>query len=643
MSRAATQELLAERPLEALVVAGYTQRARIERAVVGGSFERTIEGASTITLEVHDPAREILRSRMLRERTQVGISGHRFVMAAVGKQDESLTLTFEDERVSRLRRYDSPLKKVRGKVTRVDFARLLAREAGLRFWGPSAATPIPAPYNRIAAVQSGASVQAAKEDRTPGFAADAKLTVKKAAATREQVEVIDRVLAECWRQTTALSTALRRQALIACVACITQEAEAKNDPTPDENGDFGAFQQRADGSYRKPADIEIATQDFLRSPAPLGRPGLIGSAPGKTGDGVLQLHPDKSIGWMISEVQRDYTWGGGSQGKDFAQWVSEATQTVSTWLGSDADSGGGGGSGRYEFTRGMVVDGKRESSWDALQRMADEVQWRCFVVGDLLYFVDDGTLFRGRPRATLREPVEGEQGSPGVDKIDFDFDAGQLAAEATVTCRAHLWDIPPGCVVVLDGLGPADGRWLVHTLSRDLFSPTGEVKLIRPRPALAEPTEGNTQSDSGSEPSSARDEVVRWAKYASEHASKFRYGPARPDTFPDYETASGIESDCSRFVIDTFKMAGADDPSGNGFSGQGTTVQLEAHGKPTSNPRPGDLILYGPKGASGDNAHVQILIGPGKASIGHGDLRVKDYDYRSGFRFVNPFGDGGTS
>lgn len=635
MTVAVKQELLAEKPLSAMLIAGYTQKANVIGAVTGGRFERTIEGASTLTLELFDPKREILRSRMVKETTNLTIAGHKFTLASVQKSNDTLTLTFEDANVALLRRYDAPLKKVRGKTSRVDFARLLATEAGLRFWGPTSATPIPPPYNRIAAVQSGAQAKADKEDRTPGFAKDAKITVKQAAAKPDQIQTIDAVLAECWRQTTSMSDDLRRKALIACVACITQEAEARNDPTPDENGDFGAFQQRGDGSYRKPLDLQIATQDFLRSPAPLGRPGLIGSGPGHTGDGVLQLHPDKSIGWMISEVQRDYTYGG-DQGKDFDKWVSEATTTVSTWLGSDGTAGGGG-PGRYEFTRGMLQDGRRENSWESLQRMADEVAWRAFVIGDLVYFTDDGTLFRGRPRMTLSEPVQGEAGVPGVDNIDFDWDAGKLAAEATVTCRAHLWDVPPGCVVVLKGMGPADGRWLVHTLTRDIFSPVGEVKLIRPRPALAEPSAGNA-SDGTDTASGTRDEVVKWAEYAAANRGKFTYGHDRPSTFPDLEKDARIVSDCSRFVVDVFHQAGAPDPSGLNYSGQGTTVQLESHGKATSSPRPGDLIIYGPKGADGNAAHVQIYLGPGR-SVGHGDLVIKSPDYRSGGRYVNPFGD----
>jgi cell wall-associated NlpC family hydrolase len=81
----------------------------------------------------------------------------------------------------------------------------------------------------------------------------------------------------------------------------------------------------------------------------------------------------------------------------------------------------------------------------------------------------------------------------------------------------------------------------------------------------------------------------------------------------------GHRSDCSSFVTSVYKAAGLTDPNRNDYRG-GFTGTLVAHGRTVSRSdlKPGDLIIYGP----GDGHHVEMYVGPGDKTIGHGSAPV---------------------
>ena len=81
---------------------------------------------------------------------------------------------------------------------------------------------------------------------------------------------------------------------------------------------------------------------------------------------------------------------------------------------------------------------KRESSWTAAQRLAEEVQWRAFMNEGAFYYVSEEDLFLAKPKLTLSEE------SQGVSTIDFDYDRNVSVSEATITCRADMWVADPG-------------------------------------------------------------------------------------------------------------------------------------------------------------------------------------------------------
>lgn len=137
-----------------------------------------------------------------------------------------------------------------------------------------------------------------------------------------------------------------------------------------------------------------------------------------------------------------------------------------------------------ETNRKVMVRKKQESSWEALQRLALDREWRIFEDEGTIYFGSDAWL------AGLGKPVEISEKQGGVDFIDIEYDGGMRANRATVYCRADTWAARPGRPVEVKGLGRlASSRlWLVERITKsDIFGPDAVVELIRKTPELPEP------------------------------------------------------------------------------------------------------------------------------------------------------------
>ena len=90
----------------------------------------------------------------------------------------------------------------------------------------------------------------------------------------------------------------------------------------------------------------------------------------------------------------------------------------------------------------------------------------------------------------------------------------------------------------------------------------------------------------------------------------------------------GERSDCSSYATSLYWGADGPDPNGTGFTGGYTGTQV-ATGHQVSSPKPGDLVIYG----SGTGHHVEVYIGPGSRTAGHGSAPVD-------FGVIDLFGDG---
>ena len=133
-------------------------------------------------------------------------------------------------------------------------------------------------------------------------------------------------------------------------------------------------------------------------------------------------------------------------------------------------------------------DNPGEDSWECLQRLASERDWRCFETENVVYFGSDAWLLN-----QYRTPHVVTEDSQSVDVINFEYDSGKRAETATLQVWAQLWAARPGASVIVEELGRlCAGKWLVEGISRSLDSQIAQVNLVRKTRALPEP-----KNDSG--------------------------------------------------------------------------------------------------------------------------------------------------
>lgn len=138
---------------------------------------------------------------------------------------------------------------------------------------------------------------------------------------------------------------------------------------------------------------------------------------------------------------------------------------------------------KVEIARGNPGnDSEKQDTWAALGANADDRGWRRYVLNkDTIAYVPE-TYLASQPAA-----YRFTEHTNGVDYIDFDFDIGKPVATVKMKVRAARWAVPVGTCVEIYDLGLANGKWIVTSLSRSVFSLSMDVTLTRARPTLPEP------------------------------------------------------------------------------------------------------------------------------------------------------------
>jgi len=400
---------------------------RIENSLVDGSIERTIDGASTLTLTVHDPRRALLQSGMFAHTVEVTLDRFRFRLVKVSKADTDLTLTFEDRDVARLRQYRKPRKASRAKVTRAEFALSLVREVK----NPAIAFVCPELHTR----------QPVSASTSPALALTATTGGAASSDTRER-------LVDLWKQAGGDPKLAVTMAAIA-LAESNGVIDAQSPPNTNGTIDRGLWQINSVHGYDA---------------------GKLLSDPLYNARAAVAIERSQGLG----------SWSTWKSGAYKSHLLDAKTAVAREGTAGSADRRTVRKALPYQFRRGDI-DGTPEDSWTCLQRLAEEVNWRCFASEGSVYFISETQLMKAAPTLTLTEDTD------GVITVDFDVDSGKKAQSATITCRASRWVAAPGAVVKLAELGPADGLWLVSDLRRNLFDAEAEITLKRPTPKLPEP------------------------------------------------------------------------------------------------------------------------------------------------------------
>lgn len=433
----------------------------ISESITDGTIERSIDQASTLTVTVHDPRRVLLNSSIWDYWIDVEVDGYFFRLVQVSKSGDDLTLTFEDRIVCWMRRHKVPLAISRSKMTRAEFIKHMVEEIKadntvkipIEFFSPE--------LHKIQPIKKPKKDKHRRKTKAPGLHKKIKIhdpNNSQIDLTREQISNLERVL------DVGLHMKAPDPVLIATMMCVWQESAAKTTAT---NGSHvGLFQQdpRYWPATRNPEKDATAFYNAILKVY-------------KNFVGPLRLQD------LVEKVQ------GSGQPSLYGQWEGWARGVVYKYNGGKSDPNGAPSGSyqrtyakQYQFTRGQPGGPKNENTWQAALRLADEVRWRFFIVGNTCFYVNDDDLLKAKPVMVIDESDD------GILTIDYDYDVGKRANEATITCRAERWFAHPGEVVVLqDSMGPAKGRWLVERISRPIFSENTTITLYTPRHPHEEP------------------------------------------------------------------------------------------------------------------------------------------------------------
>lgn len=125
---------MADDNIDGLRLAGLTLNADVRQALTSATVERTLSGASTLSLDLRDPDRKIVTSRLFANRVAATVDKAVFDLVQVRKSGSSLSLVFEDAVVADLRKDRTkpgqPTPSAKAGTTTIDaFARRLVAGA----------------------------------------------------------------------------------------------------------------------------------------------------------------------------------------------------------------------------------------------------------------------------------------------------------------------------------------------------------------------------------------------------------------------------------------------------------------------------------------------------------------------------------
>lgn len=571
-------------------------------AITDVIVDRTIEGASTVKVALDDSLdRAIQRSGRLGRHVDVNIDGLWWTLVQVSKASRAVTLTFEEREVNILRYYNTFISANRDTVTRAQFVLRMIKEVkeiSLKYEIPelNVVQPIlgnvPGPNQSLvdasgAPLAASTSPSADTQARARGLVQDGSLTVKGATATSEQLLNASTILQ------VGESIKAPYKVLVCSIQTAITESTLHNylgDVVSSHMENVGVYQQ--DSRYW-PASRDVATDAkawFQRAIA------------------TNQNNPDLTYAQLCQAVQHSAF----SDGSNYAPWQTEAEKWVAEFDNAAVPTTGLGatiqGTQNY-FTRGTIQQQgsayllTKENSWAAMQRLAQEVQWRCFCVSGIIYFMSDQWLFNSKPFMTISED------SPGVDWLDYDFDEGKKVATVTGTIHLSRWSAPPGSIVRIVDMGVIEGNWLVQEVSRSLFDTIATVTMVKPQPVLPEPINISSVPKSFVGPTIAGKRTIPEISAAQGNAIQkavvlyvqsqlgvpYKWGTEVP----------GIDFDCSGLTQAAYGSAGLNIPR--------TSQEQFSFGKLLSvvEPlQPGDLVFFvGSDGTAIAPGHVGIYIG----------------------------------
>lgn len=590
-----------------LIVEGTTLQGDISGRVIAAKTIRRYDAATALELTLWDGDMLLLTSGLLTRSgkarkadfdqaawarfgamrlTLDGIAYRLAGTAGVYDSDGgTITLTFEDEVAALMRRHKRVFALQRGPSSSIDGWSRGQFLLKLAWQIKETRISVFSPEDSIEQPVKGDTSKAKTKARKKGFAKGKKLTIDARDIDDEQRRQL----------TTALTRADQdnagERATLAMLVAGMGESSFRAVANFQGSGYAGVFQAL-------PANIPQADTDQQAHYFLIGGKGF------QSGGAIKAAadNPDWSAGTIAYKVEgsrANFNSDAAAEGH-YGQYQKEAEVILDAW----------GGSGEIRLVRHKYKfrTKKNENYWAAANRIGTEVKgWRLFADQNQLVYVSDLWLFQRQPTILLRPR------DPAVRSTSFDADIGVPVGEMTVNAGVADWVGPPGSVVEVDDAGPFNGRWLLASHERDELTEESVLLCRRPSPKGKEPapeTEKVTQTETTPETGSVRGNIITACERAYKRRGKYHYRQTRP--YPDSLFSAGDKYiDCSSFATLVYKSAGANDPNGRNYDGQGYTGTLWANGTKTNDPQPGDLCFFGQPAST--NAHVNVYAGDGKA------------------------------
>lgn len=464
----------------------------IRQRITAADIERTIEGASTITVTLNDADRKLLKSGAFGVKIDVHVDAYWYRLDGVQKNDDELSITFIDRDVAYLRERHEVKRAARGKMTRAEFCFMLAKlikKGSIKVVCPELHKKQPESATKREVTKSRKRAQGINPNATINVRYwDG--TVKRADKT--QIHLMELILDQGVRMGAS------DKVLICSLMTVMIESGVRNLVGGDRDS-RGLFQQRPSMGWPASRIPEKDAAAFFRKAIAIDK-------------------KDSKIGYgaLCQKVQVSAFPGKYQMCKPQAQHIVQNYngERVSRRVVKKA----------YRFSTEQE-GGKPQNWWDAIGRLMDQVHWRRFMSNGVLYLISEEDLFKSRPRLYISEDVE------GIHRINYTILSGtadQGDNTVTVTAQAKRWEAPPGTIVQIFDMGPpADGRWLVSNIQRSMFSPIATIVLKKPMKELPEPAPatkviGSTQVSGFNAPGTKRVDAM-WQKAKAIHAKHYPY------------------------------------------------------------------------------------------------------------------------
>lgn len=539
------------------------QRIKLSESVLAPTVELTIEGASVLNIPIQDPL-WYMESCGILDRNVDGkldsldliLDIFTFRLVKASRSGDVITLTFEDKDVALMRQHDSPISASRADQTRAQFVQRNVRSVKSKriiFYCPELYDAQP-----IAAAQKEKPDQPSKKGRGDSETDrkannDVNLQGKEGKLSPGQIATARKVL-----RRAAYRKAGPKATLALIMACLVEPPDFKNPSTAsaDGHGSFGMLQSivgysnshKGTVTMKQALDVEFNVDAFLLEPGFASKGGAIRLA---------KENPSWSAGQIAQRVEMsDYP-------DRYDEQRSKALKIIEV-LGEGGSGAGGEQDGSvskskrkaYRFSRGK--DGQREDAWTCVQRLAQEVRWRCFARGGAIWYVSEDWLIKQEPMAVISNQT------PWVHQINYDLDNGKPVQTVTVTARAARWGVLPGSTIAINEEGPVLGRWVVNKVTKPLMSRDCTITLTRAVGKKMEPApevKTTTTSGKGGSDSDSDNEVVKDTYSASTSISKetpgYLYGGGHGPKVKDLKGTHRL--DCSSSTCLALYKGGAYD------------------------------------------------------------------------------------